>query len=59
MTEHDIALMRQRIAAASTERDRHHREGPEEQYLQAYVAVKSLELELDEMLAQVRPRHER
>jgi hypothetical protein len=55
MSERDIEAMRARIAAASSERDRHRRDGPEASYLQAYVVVKALELALDDLLAQSRP----
>jgi len=54
MTEHDIEVMRQRIAAAKSDRDRWHRDGPQERFLESYVVVKALELELDEMLSQQR-----
>jgi hypothetical protein len=59
MSGHDIEVMRERIAAACTERDRHLRDGPEEHYVQSYVVVKALELELEEMLAQSGPRQAR
>ena len=54
MTEHDIEVMRQRIATAKSDRDRWHQAGPQEKFLESYVVVKALELELDEMLSQQR-----
>ena len=56
MTDREIEVMRARIEAATAERDRLFRGGAEAEYLDAYVIVKALELELTEMLAQQR-RH--
>jgi hypothetical protein len=54
MTDKDIDSLRQRIESAKSERDRWHREGPPEKFHEAYVAVKAMELQLDEMLSQMR-----
>lgn len=48
-TRRDIAVLQRRIASAEAERDRHHATpGQDELFLQAYVVVKALELQLDE-----------
>lgn len=49
-TGRDVEALRQRLAAARAECDRHRADGPEGCFLQAYVAVKSLELQLDELM---------
>lgn len=53
-TGRDVEALRQRLAAARAECDRRRTDGPEGAFLQAYVAVKSLELQLDELLGQHR-----
>ena len=47
-----IDQLRTRIAQAEAERNTWRVEGPEEKYLEAYVIVKALELELEEQLRQ-------
>jgi hypothetical protein len=50
----DIDTLKERIAQAERERDTLRTTGREEKYLEAYVIVKALELQLDEQLRQPR-----
>ena len=53
MTTHDeIDSLKRRIAAAQADRESWRVAGPEERYLEAYVIVKALELQLEETLRQ-------
>jgi len=52
--EDDIDTLKERIAKAESERDTWRSAGREEKYLEAYVIVKALELQLDEQLRQPR-----
>jgi len=47
-----IDQLKDRIAQAQSECNTWRVEGPEEKYLEAYVIVKALELELEEQLRQ-------
>jgi hypothetical protein len=49
-TGRDIEEVRRRLADAKVERDQQRASGLDEVFGQAYVAVKTLELRLDEML---------
>jgi hypothetical protein len=53
-TDDDIDTLKQRIAKAESERDSLRTSGREDKYLEAYVIVKALELQLDEQLRQPR-----
>lgn len=48
----DIDTLKERIARAESECDSWRAAGLEEKYLEAYVKVKALELQLDERLRQ-------
>jgi hypothetical protein len=50
--QQDIDTLRQRITAAEGDCDLWRKVGPEERFIEAYVIVKALELELDEKLCQ-------
>lgn len=50
--QHDIEVLRERIARAEHDCEAWRRAGPEEKFLESYVIVKALELELDEKLCQ-------
>ena len=50
--QQDIDTLRQRIATAEGDCDLWRKAGPEEKFIEAYVIVKALELELDEKLCQ-------
>lgn len=50
--QHDIESLRQRIATAQGDCNLWRQVGPEEKFIEAYVIVKALELELDEKLCQ-------
>jgi hypothetical protein len=52
--QNDIDLLRERIAQAQHDCEAWRQAGPEEKYLESYVIVKALELELDEKLSQPR-----
>ena len=52
--DQQIDRLRERIAQAQSDRDELRKDGPEEQYLEAYVITKALEMELDELLCQPR-----
>jgi len=47
-TGRDVEALRRQLVDAMAECDCHRVSGPEAVFLQAYVAVKSLELQLDE-----------
>jgi predicted RNase H-like nuclease len=51
-TGRDLEALRRRLVDAKAECERRHAGGPHDAYLQAYVAVKALELQLDEQLRQ-------
>jgi hypothetical protein len=51
-TGREVEALRRLLEEARTECERQRVAGPEEAFLQAYVAVKSLELRLDEQLRQ-------
>lgn len=51
-TGRDIETLRQRLDDAKQECERCRVDGPEEVFLQAYVTVKAIELQLDEKLRQ-------
>ena len=51
-TGRDIEALRRRLVDAKAECDRVRASGPDEVFQQAYVAVKSLELQIDEKLRQ-------
>jgi len=51
-SQEDIDVLKGRIATAESERDTWRVAGLEEKYLEAYVIVKALELQLDEQLRQ-------
>jgi hypothetical protein len=50
--QQEIDLLRQRVAEAQSDCDLRRRDGPEQKYIEAYVIVKALMLELDEKLCQ-------
>jgi hypothetical protein len=52
--QNDIDLLRERIAQAQHDCEAWRQAGPEEKYIESYVIVKALELELDEKLSQPR-----
>ena len=51
-TQHDIEALRERITRAQHDCESWRQAGPEERYLESYVIVKALELELEEKLCQ-------
>lgn len=51
--QHDTTAIRARIARAESERDAWRAAGSEEKYLEAYVTVEALRMQLDE-----RARHD-
>ena len=55
-TGRDIEVLQRQLAAAMVERDGHRVHGQGEVYLKAYVAVKALELRLDEKRREVTRR---
>ena len=52
--EQQIDGLRERIARAQADRDALRTNGAEEEYLEAYVISKALEMQLEEMLCQPR-----
>lgn len=50
--QQDIDSLRERIATAQTDCEAWREAGPEERFIEAYVIVKALQLELDEKLCQ-------
>jgi hypothetical protein len=54
-TRGDVDALRLRIEEAEARRDALRADGPEEKFLEAYVIVKALQLELEERLVQ-KPR---
>lgn len=50
--QHDTTAIRARIARAESERDAWRAAGSEEKYLEAYVTVEALRMQLDERARQ-------